>query len=145
MLVGHEDHRMFLRRYTRTKEGKQHVYYALVESIRTDDDPDAVHIRLGKVGWTNARRFSDVWLAQWLWQHLGPGRPARRTRRRRRQGSPESLRRKLDRRLPATPGRASRARGQAGPARPGAFRLLARSLSALHLQLPERLSSDRLL
>lgn len=112
---------MFLRRYTRTKEGKQHAYYALVESVRTDagprqhvvaylgelnhdqerrwqrtvvfynregqsqqlrlfpdddhvpldDDPDVVRIRLGKVGWTNARRFGDVWLARWLWQLLG--------------------------------------------------------------------------
>jgi hypothetical protein len=112
---------MFLRRYTRTKEGKTHTYYALVESVRTDagprqhivaylgelnhdqerrwqrtiafhnrqgdvqqlrlfaddetsplpDDPDIVRIRLGKVGWTNARRFGDVWLALWLWRYLG--------------------------------------------------------------------------
>jgi len=113
---------MFLRRYTRTKNGKQHVYFALVESVRTDagprqqvvahlgelngvqelrwqrtvafhnrhgeveelrlfpdddagttttpDDPDVVRVRLGKVGWTNARRFGDVWLARWLWQLL---------------------------------------------------------------------------
>ena len=112
---------MFLRRYTRRKEGKQHTYYALVESVRTeagprqqivaylgelnhdqerrwqrtvvfhnrqgdaqqlrlfpdddhvplDDDPDIVRIRLGKVGWTNARRFGDVWLARWLWNFPG--------------------------------------------------------------------------
>jgi transposase len=112
---------VFLRRYTRRKEGKQHTYYALVESVRTeagprqqivaylgelnhdqerrwqrtvifhnrqgdaqqlrlfpdddhvplDDDPDVVRIRLGKVGWTNARRFGDVWLARWLWHFLG--------------------------------------------------------------------------
>jgi hypothetical protein len=30
---------MFLRRYTRTKDGKQHTYYALVESVRTDAGP----------------------------------------------------------------------------------------------------------
>ncbi|GEM_PF-5335523 len=30
---------MFLRRYTRTKNGKQHVYFALVESTRTDAGP----------------------------------------------------------------------------------------------------------
>ena len=30
---------MFLRRYSRTKDGKQHVYYALVESVRTDAGP----------------------------------------------------------------------------------------------------------
>jgi len=112
---------MFLRRYSRTKEGKRHSYYALVESVRTDagprqhivgylgelnhdqerrwqrtvvfynreghsqelrlfpdddhvaldDDPDVVRVRLSKVGWTNARRFGDVWLARWLWQYLG--------------------------------------------------------------------------
>jgi len=111
---------MFLRRYTRTKDGKPHTYYALVESVRTDagprqqivaylgelnhdqerrwqrtvvfhnrqgeaqqlrlfpdddhvplpDDPDVVRIRLGSVGWTNGRRFGDVWLARWLWHQL---------------------------------------------------------------------------
>ncbi len=112
---------MFLRRYTRNKDGKTHTYYALVESVRTaagprqhvvaylgelnhdqhrrwqrtvviynrqgdcqqlrlfpdddqvsaPDDPDVVRIRLGKVGWTNGRRFGDVWLALWLWRFLG--------------------------------------------------------------------------
>ena len=111
---------MFLRRYTRTKDGKAHTYYALVESVRTDagprqqvvaylgelnhdqerrwqrtvvfhnrqgearqlrlfadddtvplpDDPEVVRIRLASVGWTNGRRFGDVWLARWLWHHL---------------------------------------------------------------------------
>ena len=177
---------MFLRRYRRTKDGKTHTYYALVESIRTEagprqrvvahlgelnhdqerrwqrtvvfhnrqgedrqlrlfpdddqvdlpDDPDVVRIRLKSVGWTNPRRFGDVWLGLWLWQYLkldeivdrhvpqgketirpadvvaievinrlcaavqrvrpgralvrfdGPGRPARRARQRRHQGSP---------------------------------------------------------
>ena len=112
---------MFLRRYQRSKQGKTHTYYALVESVRTDagprqrivahlgelnhdqerrwqrtvvfynrqgdaqefrlfpeddhaalpDDPDVVRVRLGQVGWCNARRFGDVWLARWLWQFLG--------------------------------------------------------------------------
>ena len=112
---------MFLRRYTRSKDGKAHTYYALVESVRTDagprqrtvaylgelnhdqerrwqrtvvfynrqgdaqqlrlfpdneevvlpDDPDVARIRLGAVGWTNARRFGDCWLALWLWRYLG--------------------------------------------------------------------------
>ncbi len=112
---------MFLRRYSRSKDGKSHIYYALVESVRTDagprqhivaylgelnhdqqgrwqrtvaiynregdaqqlrlfpdddhlpvpDDPDVVRIRLGSVGWTNGRRFGDVWLALWLWKFLG--------------------------------------------------------------------------
>lgn len=112
---------MFLRRYTRSKDGKTHTYYALVESVRTAagprqhivaylgelnhdqerrwqrtvvfhnrqgetqqlrlfpdddhvplaDDPDIVRIRLGCVGWSNARRFGDIWLARWLWHFLG--------------------------------------------------------------------------
>jgi Transposase DDE domain/Domain of unknown function (DUF4277) len=111
---------MFLRRYSRTKDGKTHTSYALVESVRTEagprqhivaylgelnhdqerrwqrtvvfhnrqgedrqlrlfpdaepvsvpDDPDVVQIRLEKVGWTNARRFGDVWLGLWLWKFL---------------------------------------------------------------------------
>jgi len=120
-MIRGQEARMFLRRYSRTKEGKRHSYYALVESVRTDagprqhivaylgelnhdqerrwqrtvvfynrqgeaqqlrlfpddeqislpDDPDVVRIRLSKVGWTNARRFGDIWLARWLWQFLG--------------------------------------------------------------------------
>ncbi len=112
---------MFLRRYSRTKDGKKHVYYALVESVRTaagprqnvvahlgelnhdqehrwqrtvtfynrqgdaqqlrlfpddddvplPDDPDVVRIRLDSVGWSNGRRFGDVWLAHWLWHYVG--------------------------------------------------------------------------
>lgn len=112
---------MFLRRYRRTKNGKEHFYYALVESVRTDagprqkviaylgelnydqerrwqrtcvfynregeaqqlrlfpddddaplpDDPDVVRVRLSSVGWTNGRRFGDVWLARWLWHYVG--------------------------------------------------------------------------
>jgi len=112
---------MFLRRYQRTKDGKQHTYFALIESQRTargprqrivaqlgeltedqqrrwqrtaifhtrhedgrqlplflddehaplPDDPDVVRIRLGKVSWTNARAFGDVWLGLQLWQQLG--------------------------------------------------------------------------
>jgi hypothetical protein len=111
---------MFLRRYTSTKGGKTHTYFALVESCRTGvgprqrtvaylgelnsdqerrwqrtvvfynrqgdaqqlrlfpddddvalpDDPNAVRIRLDNVGWTNVRRFGDVWLARWLWHYL---------------------------------------------------------------------------
>jgi transposase len=112
---------MFLRPYKRIKDGKEHTYYALVESERTPegprqrtvaylgelnhdqarrwqrtvvfhnrqgdaqqlrlfpddeavvlpDDPDIVRIRLKQVGWTNARRFGDVWLAWQLWRRLG--------------------------------------------------------------------------
>jgi len=112
---------MFLRRYRRSKDGKAHTYFALVESVRTDagprqhvvaylgelnhdqerrwhrtvvfhnrqgdaqqlrlfpedgavalpDDPDVVRVRLHNVGWTNTRRFGDVWLARWLWHYVG--------------------------------------------------------------------------
>ena len=112
---------MFLRPHRRTKDGKRHTYFALVESQRTErgprqrivaqlgeltrdqqrswqrtaifhgrhqdggelplfvdegpaslpDDPDVVRIHLGKVGWTNARAFGDVWLALQLWKKLG--------------------------------------------------------------------------
>ncbi len=112
---------MFLREYHRTKDGKRHTYFALVESQRTQrgprqrivaqlgeltrdqqrcwqrtaifhgrhkdgrelplfvdgepapfpDDPDVVRIHLGKVGWTNARAFGDVWLGLQLWKKLG--------------------------------------------------------------------------
>jgi transposase len=34
------------------------------------DDPDVVQIRLDSVGWTNPRRFGDVWLGLWLWKFL---------------------------------------------------------------------------
>jgi hypothetical protein len=111
---------MFLRRYCRTKNGKQHAYFALVESVRTeagprqrvvahlgeinqhqerrwqrtvvfynrhgqseelrlfpDDDqvPGAgdakvARVRLDRVGWSNGRRFGDVWLAHALWHLL---------------------------------------------------------------------------
>jgi transposase len=112
---------VFLRPYFKTKDGKRHTYYALVESVRTEagprqqvvaylgelnhdqqrrwqrtavfynrhgearqltlftdddhvplpDDPNVVRIRLDKVGWTNGRRFGDVWLARWLWGYVG--------------------------------------------------------------------------
>ncbi len=112
---------MFLRSYQRVKDGKEHTYYALVESERTPDgprqrtvaylgelnhdqerrwqrtvvfhnrqgdaqqlrlfadgddvvlpdDPDIARVRLARVGWTNARRFGDVWLAWHLWRLLG--------------------------------------------------------------------------
>jgi transposase len=111
---------MFLRRYRRTKDGKTHTYYALVESVRTGsgprqrvvahlgelnhdqerrwqrtvvfhnrqgdaeqlrlfpddgnlalpDDPDIVRVRVDSIGWTNPRRFGDVWLTHWLWHFL---------------------------------------------------------------------------
>jgi transposase len=54
--------------HTRQRDGRQ---------LNLFDDPsvplegDVVRVRLGKVGWTNARAFGDVWLALQLWQMLG--------------------------------------------------------------------------
>jgi transposase len=39
VILDGEEATMFLRRYTRTKDGKTHIYYALVESVRTDAGP----------------------------------------------------------------------------------------------------------
>lgn len=41
------------------------------DDIALPDDPDVVRVRIRDVGWTNGRRFGDVWLARWLWQHVG--------------------------------------------------------------------------
>jgi len=40
------------------------------DHVPLPDDPDVVRIRLASVGWTNPRRFGDVWLAWWLWRFL---------------------------------------------------------------------------
>ena len=49
---------MFLRPYSRTKDGKQHVYYALVESARTDAGPrQHVVAHLGELNHDQERRW----------------------------------------------------------------------------------------
>ena len=49
---------MFLRRYTRTKNGKQHVYFALVESVRTDAGPrQQIVAHLGELNHLQERRW----------------------------------------------------------------------------------------
>jgi transposase len=49
---------MFLRRYVRTKNGKQHVYFALVESVRTDAGPrQRVVAHLGELNAAQERRW----------------------------------------------------------------------------------------
>jgi transposase len=49
---------MFLRRYRRTKNGKTHVYYALVESIRTEAGPrQRVVAHLGELNHEQERRW----------------------------------------------------------------------------------------
>src|SRR5271156_3506218 len=57
---------MFLRRYQRTKQGKTHVYYALVESVRTEAGPrQRVVAHLGELNheqelrWQRTVRFHN--------------------------------------------------------------------------------------
>jgi transposase len=40
------------------------------DSVPLSDDPDVVRVRVHDIGWTNARRFGDVYLARWLWNLL---------------------------------------------------------------------------
>jgi transposase len=49
---------MFLRRYRRTKAGKTHIYYALVESVRTEAGPrQRVVAHLGELNHDQERRW----------------------------------------------------------------------------------------
>jgi transposase len=49
---------MFLRRYHRTRDGKSHTYYALVESVRTEAGPrQRVIAHLGELNHDEARRW----------------------------------------------------------------------------------------
>ena len=49
---------MFLRRYPRTKDGKTHTYYALVESVRTEAGPrQHVVAHLGELNHDQERRW----------------------------------------------------------------------------------------
>ena len=49
---------MFLRRYPRTKDGKTHTYYALVESVRTEAGPrQQVVAYLGELNHDQERRW----------------------------------------------------------------------------------------
>jgi transposase len=49
---------MFLRRYQRTKNGKQHTYYALVESVRTEAGPRQETVAyLGELNHDQQRRW----------------------------------------------------------------------------------------
>ena len=56
--------------YNRHGEVKQLRLFPDDGQLPLADDPDSVRIRLGNVGWTNPRRFGDVWLAWWLWRYL---------------------------------------------------------------------------
>src|SRR5271157_3405335 len=57
--------------YNRQGDSQQLRLFPDDDQVSAPDDPDVVRIRLGKVGWTNGRRFGDVWLALWLWKFLG--------------------------------------------------------------------------
>ena len=49
---------MFLRRYQRTKQGKTHTYYALVESVRTEAGPrQRVIAHLGELNHDQEQRW----------------------------------------------------------------------------------------
>jgi transposase len=56
--------------YNRQGEVKQRALFPEDDAVPLPDDPDSVRIRLDAVGWTNGRRFGDVWLAWWLWRWL---------------------------------------------------------------------------
>ena len=46
--------------HSRHRDAKQLPLFVDEENTPLPDDPDVVRIRLGKVGWTNARAFGDV-------------------------------------------------------------------------------------
>jgi transposase len=55
---GSKEVNVFLRKYTRPKDGKQHVYYALVESLRTGSGPrQQVVAYLGELNHDQERRW----------------------------------------------------------------------------------------
>src|SRR5262249_49339762 len=56
--------------HNRQGEAQQLRLFPDDDTVPLSDDPDVVRIRLNSVGWTNGRRFGDVWLARWLWHHL---------------------------------------------------------------------------
>jgi hypothetical protein len=57
--------------YKRQGDSQQPRLFPDDDQVPVPDDPDVVRIRLGSVGWTNSRRFGDVWLALQLWKLLG--------------------------------------------------------------------------
>ena len=56
--------------YNRLGDCQQLRLFPDDEFIPLPDDPDVVRVRLSSIGWTNGRRFGDVWLALWLWKLL---------------------------------------------------------------------------
>ena len=56
--------------HNRQGEARQLRLFPDDDHVPLPDDPEVVRIRLASVGWTNPRRFGDVWLAWWLWRFL---------------------------------------------------------------------------
>jgi transposase len=57
-MLGSKEVAVFLRQYARTKDGKQHIYYALVESVRTESGPrQQVVAYLGELNHDQERRW----------------------------------------------------------------------------------------
>ena len=71
--LNHDQERRWQRTvvfYNRQGDAEQLRLFTDDEDVALPDDPDIVRIRLKQVGWTNARRFGDVWLAWRLWHML---------------------------------------------------------------------------
>ncbi len=56
--------------YNRHGDIRQLRLFPEEEHVALPQDPDIARIRLSSVGWTNPRRFGDIWLAWWLWRFL---------------------------------------------------------------------------
>jgi transposase len=72
--LNHDEQRRWQRTiviYNRQGDAEQLRLFPDDDQTSVPDDPDVVRIRLGSVGWTNCRRFGDVWLALELWKLLG--------------------------------------------------------------------------
>jgi hypothetical protein len=72
--LNHDEQRRWQRTvtiYNRQGDGQQFCLFLDDDQVpAADDDPDVVRIRLRSVGWTNPRRFGDVWLGLWIWKFL---------------------------------------------------------------------------
>jgi transposase len=72
--LNHDQERRWQRTvvfYNRQGDAEQLRLFADDDLVPLPDDADVVRVRLGQVGWSNARAFGNVWLARWLWQFVG--------------------------------------------------------------------------